>query len=88
MIGNLKFNKRQFLDIIDRILFTTISNIYNSCEINQIPIYISKTALEDESTGKIPYKLFTVRLTSEFQILILGDINFSYKVLKETYNKI
>ena len=39
-----------------------ISNIYSNADINVIPIYISKTVLENDATGKVPYKLFSVNL--------------------------
>jgi hypothetical protein len=55
-----------------------ISNIYSGGDINVIPIYFSKTVLENDATGKIPYKLFSVNL------LNLDNINCKLTLLTDS----
>jgi hypothetical protein len=61
------------IEIIDRILFLIISEIYCEGDYNEIPIYFSNTPLEDEGIGKIPYKFFIVKLLKDTKILFLSD---------------
>ena len=61
------------LDIMDRILFLVISELYGDGDFNEIPIYFSSTPLEDEGLGKVPYKLFLISLIKDTKILILSD---------------
>ena len=61
------------IDIIDRLLFLVISELYGNNDYNEIPIYFSKTPLEDEGIGKIPYKLFSVNLMKDTKMLFLAD---------------
>ncbi len=50
------------MDITDRIIFNVIAKIYSVGDINETPIYFAQTALENDSTGKVPYKLFSINL--------------------------
>ena len=61
------------LDIIDRIIFLVISELYGDGDFNEIPIYFSSIPLEDEGLGKVPYKLFLISLIKDTKILILID---------------
>lgn len=61
------------IEIMDRILFLIISEIYSEGDYNEIPIYFSNTPLEDEGIGKIPYKFFVIKLLKETKILFLSD---------------
>jgi len=42
---------------IDRLLFVLIGRIYSSNDMNEIPIYFSKTSLENEATGNVRFYL-------------------------------
>jgi len=69
---------------MDRILFILISKIYSQCgNFHQIPIYFSKTKLEDNSTGINAYKLFSINLTENMKILILSDSSLLLNKIKE-----
>lgn len=54
-----------------------ISNLYADSDINMTPIYFAKTTLENEATGKIPYKLFSLNLlqtnTMNCKLTLLTD---------------
>ena len=91
----LKLNKiffknifRLSLDITDRLIFLMLSNIYCEHEISQIPIYFSKTLLENDGTGKVPYKMFTVNLnpSNKAKLIILSDSNLNMKLLSDSFN--
>ena len=61
------------IDIVDRLLFLIISELYGGSDFNEIPIYFSKTPLEDEGIGTAPYKLFSVNLMKDTKMLLLTD---------------
>ena len=73
------------VNIMDRILFLMISEIYCENDFNELPIYFTKTQLEDEGLGISPYKLIVVNLMKDTKLLIITDneleiekIDFSY----------
>ena len=61
------------INIIDRIIFLMISEIYCENDFNELPIYFTKTQLEDEGLGITPYKLFVVNLMKDTKLLIITD---------------
>lgn len=73
------------LEITDRLLFVMISHLYSENDMNEIPIYFAKTLLEDESTGKIPFKLFTTNLTHNAKLLILADMTMNIKRISDNF---
>jgi hypothetical protein len=50
-----------------------IAELYGNYDINEIPIYFSKTLLEDEGIGKISYRLFSVNLMKDTKMILLSD---------------
>ena len=61
------------IHITDRILFVLLSKIFSSGDLMEIPIYFTKTKLEDEGLGISPYKLFIVNLKKNIKLLIVSD---------------
>lgn len=61
------------IDISDRLIFIMIAELYGNYDINEIPIYFSKTLLEDEGIGKISYRLFSVNLMKDTKMILLSD---------------
>ena len=61
------------INITDRILFLLISKIYCSSDIIELPIYFTKTLLEDEGLGLNPYKLVIINLMKNTKLLIVSD---------------
>jgi hypothetical protein len=76
-------NPRSSIDVVDRLLFISISNIYATNDIDEIPIYFSKTILEDDSTGKVAYKLYTINLLKDMKIIILSDLPVTIKKVSD-----
>jgi hypothetical protein len=61
-----------------------ISRIYSNIgNFNEIPVYFSETKLEDNSTGHIAYKLFTVNLYENLKLLLVCDSSFTISKIKE-----
>jgi hypothetical protein len=73
---------------MDRILFLLIPKIYCDNDINEVPIYFSKTALENDATGKNSYKLFYINLVNlnEAKLIILGDTSIDIRTISEAFN--
>ena len=69
------------IHITDRILFILISNIFSSGDIIEIPIYFTKTQLEDEGVGISPYKLIVINLIKNIKLLIVSDNNLELENL-------
>ena len=69
------------IHIIDRILFILISKIFLSGDIMEIPIYFTKTQLEDEGIGISPYKLIIINLMKNTKLLIVSDNNLELENL-------
>ena len=61
------------VNIMDRILFLTISEIYCENDFNELPIYFTKTQLEDEGLGITPYKLIVINLMKDTKLIIITD---------------
>ena len=61
------------IHITDRILFLLISKIFSSGDIIEVPIYFTKTQLEDEGIGISPYKLIIINLIKNIKLLIVID---------------
>ena len=61
------------INITDRILFLLISKIFCSSDIIELPIYFTKTLLEDEGLGLNPYKLIIINLMKNTKLLIVSD---------------
>ena len=61
------------IHITDRILFLLISKILSSGDIIEVPIYFTKTQLEDEGIGISPYKLIIINLIKNIKLLIVSD---------------
>jgi hypothetical protein len=79
---------RLSINITDRILFILITKIYSQFgTFHEIPIYFSRTNLEDNSTGINAYKLFSINLTENMKIIILSDSSLNLKKIKERYFK-
>ena len=69
------------IHIIDRILFLLISKIFMSGDIMEIPIYFTKTQLEDEGIGISPYKLIIINIMKNTKLLIVSDNNIELENL-------
>ena len=69
------------IHIIDRILFILLSKIFSSGDIMEIPIYFTKTQLEDEGIGISPYKLIIINLMKNTKLLIVSDNNLDLENL-------
>ena len=69
------------IHIIDRILFLLISKIYSSGDLIEVPIYFTKTQLEDEGCGISPYKLVVINLIKNIKLLIVSDNNLELENL-------
>ena len=61
------------VNIMDRILFLMISEIYCENDFNELPIYFTRTQLEDEGLGITPYKLICINLMKDTKLLIITD---------------
>jgi hypothetical protein len=77
------YNIRLSIDVMDRLLFITISKVYGTNDIDEIPIYFSKTILEDDSTGKIAYKLYSINLLKDMKIILLSDLPVTIKKVSD-----
>jgi hypothetical protein len=80
----LIFLDRLSLDIVDRLLFISIAELYGDNDITEIPIYFAKTILEDESTGKTPYKLFCLNLLQNVKLILLSDVSLNLKKISDS----
>ena len=76
------------LDIVDRLLFLAISKVYSHQDISEIPIYFSKTDLENENPGKTSYKLFNVDLlsTNNMRMILITDSAMSIKKIYDFFS--
>ena len=61
------------VNIIDRILFLMISEIYCENDFHELPIYFTRTQLEDEGLGINPYKLIVINLMKDTKLIIIAD---------------
>ena len=61
------------INIMDRILFLMISEIYCENDFHELPIYFTKTQLEDEGLGITPYKLIAINLMKDTKLIIITD---------------
>jgi hypothetical protein len=75
---------------VDKLLFEIISKLYCESDISEIPIYFSKTPLEYNSTGKTPYKLFTIDLlnsnTISAKLILISDCSMTIKKIYDSFN--
>ena len=69
------------IHITDRILFLLMANIFSSGDLVELPIYFTKTQLEDEGIGISPYKLIVINLIKNIQLLIVSDNNLEMENL-------
>ena len=69
------------IHITDRILFILLSKIFSSGDIMELPIYFTKTQLEDEGIGISPYKLIIINLLKNTKLLIVSDNNLELESL-------
>ena len=69
------------IHITDRILFLLISKIFSSGDLIEIPIYFTKTQLEDEGIGISPYKLIVINSIKNIKLLIVSDNNLEIEKL-------
>jgi len=69
------------IHITDRILFILLSKIFSSGDIMELPIYFTKTQLEDEGIGISPYKLIIINLLKNTKLLIVSDNNLELENL-------
>ncbi len=61
------------IHIMDRILFLMTSEIYCESDFHELPIYFTKTQLEDEGLGITPYKLIAINLMKDTKLIIITD---------------
>lgn len=61
------------VNIVDRILFLMVSEIYCQDDYHELPIYFTKTSLEDEGLAMTPYKLIAINLMKDTKIIIVTD---------------
>ena len=61
------------LNIMDRILFVMLSEIYCESDFHELPIYFTRTQLEDEGLGITPYKLICINLMKDTKLIIITD---------------
>jgi len=61
------------INIMDRILFLMISEIYCENDFHELPIYFTRTQLEDEGLGINPYKLIVINLMKDTKLIIISD---------------
>jgi hypothetical protein len=78
---------RNSLDVVDRLLFQTISQVYGESDISEFPIYFSKTPLENDKTGKSSFKLFNINLvySKNSKLIIVADSSLT---ISRLYNSL
>jgi len=67
-----------------------IPNIYSENDINEVPVYFSTTALENDATGKFSFKLFYINLLNNYnetKLIILADMSVDIKTIYDSFNK-
>jgi hypothetical protein len=69
------------IHITDRILFLLLSKVFSSGDLMELPIYFTKTQLEDEGVGISPYKIIIVNLMKNTKLLIITDNNLELENL-------
>jgi hypothetical protein len=76
------------IHITDRILFLLLSKVFSSGDLMELPIYFTKTQLEDEGVGISPYKIIIVNLMKNTKLLIVTDNNLELENLEKDNIKI
>lgn len=66
-------NEWNSIESIDRNIFYLISLLYSSGDISTIPVYFVTTLLENNYSGKVPFKLLVLKLTKNTKLVILSD---------------
>ena len=75
-------------DVRDRILLNGLSKSAGRGTVSEIPFYFAFTQLEDNMTGKVPYKLVTLNLTEQLKLCVVCGLSKDIYNLSQKFQKL